>query len=114
MHQLRAPVAAQNMLCPGDHLRWHTMDAVTCFPVITCFGGADLRLCVALLSPLLQDLTPPKDASVRVIVVRDHGSISCSHSASVPLVKGSVHNLRCSEAEHLVRLGVLRVLDPNA
>lgn len=61
----------------------------------------------------LQDLTPPKDANVRVMVVRDHGSIALSHSACVPLVKGSVHNLKCSEAEHLVRLGVLRVLNSN-
>lgn len=60
-----------------------------------------------------QDLTPPKDANVRVMVLRDHGSITFSHSASVPLVKGSVHNLKCSEAEHLVRMGVLQVLDPN-
>ncbi|KAF8064590.1 gins1 [Scenedesmus sp. PABB004] len=63
---------------------------------------------------LTLDLTPPKDANVRVMVLRDAGSIACSHSASVPLVRGSVHNLRCSEAEHLVRMGVLRVLDPNA
>ncbi|WIA39145.1 hypothetical protein OEZ86_005273 [Tetradesmus obliquus] len=62
---------------------------------------------------LTLDLTPPKDANVRVMVLRDHGSITFSHSASVPLVKGSVHNLKCSEAEHLVRLGVLQVLDPN-
>lgn len=62
---------------------------------------------------LLQDLTPPKDTNVRVMVVRDHGNIALSHSASVPLVRGSVHNLKCSEAEHLVRLGVLQVLDTN-
>lgn len=62
---------------------------------------------------MLQDLTPPKDANVRVMVLKDHGSITFSHSACVPLVKGSVHNLKCSEAEHLVRLGVLQVLDPN-
>lgn len=62
---------------------------------------------------VLQDLTPPKDANVRVMVLQDHGSISLSHSACVPLVKGSVHNLKCSEAEHLVRMGVLQVLDPN-
>lgn len=61
----------------------------------------------------VQDLTPPKDSNVRVMVLRDHGSIALSHSACVPLVKGSVHNLKCSEAEHLVRMGVLQVLDPN-
>jgi len=47
------------------------------------------------------------------MVLRDHGSVALSHSACVPLVKGSVHNLRCSEAEHLVRMGVLQVLDSN-
>jgi hypothetical protein len=47
------------------------------------------------------------------MVMRDHGSIALSHSACVPLVKGSVHNLKCSEAEHLVRMGVLQVLDAN-
>ena len=69
------------------------------------------HLCIACL--VLQDLTPPKDSNVRVMVLRDHGSIALSHSACVPLVKGSVHNLKCSEAEHLVRMGVLQVLDPN-
>lgn len=63
--------------------------------------------------PVLQDLTPPKDSNVRVMVLQDHGSIALSHSACVPLVKGSVHSLKCSEAEHLVRMGVLQVLDPN-
>lgn len=67
----------------------------------------------AFALPCLQDLTPPKDSNVRVMVLRDHGSIALSHSACVPLVKGSVHNLKCSEAEHLVRMGVLQVLDPN-
>lgn len=67
----------------------------------------------AFVLPCLQDLTPPKDSNVRVMVLRDHGSIALSHSACVPLVKGSVHNLKCSEAEHLVRMGVLQVLDPN-
>ena len=73
------------------------------------------RLCLTLHAHVhaLQDLTPPKDSNVRVMVVRDHGSIALSHSACVPLVKGSVHNLKCSEAEHLVRMGVLQVLDPN-
>lgn len=66
-----------------------------------------------VLPSCLQDLTPPKDSNVRVMVLRDHGSIALSHSACVPLVKGSVHNLKCSEAEHLVRMGVLQVLDPN-
>lgn len=73
-----------------------------------------LRCCLLLLPDAsLQDLTPPKDSNVRVMVMRDHGSIALSHSACVPLVKGSVHNLKCSEAEHLVRMGVLQVLDAN-
>lgn len=45
--------------------------------------------------------------------MKDHGSLSLSQSAKVELVKGSVHNVQCSEAEHLIRLGVLQVLDPN-
>lgn len=70
-------------------------------------------LCTTRCLGSLQDLTPPKDSNIRVMVLRDHGSIALSHSACVPLVKGSVHNLKCSEAEHLVRMGVLQVLDPN-
>eukprot|EP00877_Chromochloris_zofingiensis_P007863 jgi/Chrzof1/332/Cz01g11210.t1 len=62
---------------------------------------------------LTLDLYPPKDSQVKVRVMKDHGSLSLSQSAKVELVKGSVHNVQCSEAEHLIRLGVLQVLDPN-
>ena len=60
-----------------------------------------------------QDLYPPKDACVKVRVLRNHGSMALSHSAKVSLVKGSVHNMQCSEAEPLIRKGVLQVLDAN-
>jgi hypothetical protein len=62
---------------------------------------------------LTTDLHPPKDACVKVRVLRSHGSIALSHSARVPLVKGSVHSMQCSEAEPLIRKGVLQVLDGN-
>ena len=45
--------------------------------------------------------------------MRSHGSVALSHSARVSLVKGSVHNMQCSEAEPLIRKGVLQVLDAN-
>ena len=60
-----------------------------------------------------QDLHPPKDACVKVRVLRSHGSMALSHSAKVALVKGSVHSMQCSEAEPLIRKGVLQVLDGN-
>ena len=63
--------------------------------------------------PPWQDLYPPKDACVKVRVLRSHGSMALSHSAKVSLVKGSVHNMQCSEAEPLIRKGVLQVLDAN-
>jgi hypothetical protein len=64
-------------------------------------------------SPHSQDLHPPKDACVKVRVLRNHGQMALSHSAKVSLVKGSVHNMQCSEAEPLIRKGVLQVLDAN-
>ncbi|KAI8468914.1 MAG: hypothetical protein J3K34DRAFT_470424 [Monoraphidium minutum] len=57
------------------------------------------------------DLTT--DACVKVRVLKSHGSVALSHSAKVSLVKGSVHNMQCSEAEPLIRKGVLQVLDAN-
>ena len=46
-------------------------------------------------------------------MLRDHRDVALSHSAKVSLVKGSVHNMQCSEAEPLIRKGVLKVLDAN-
>ncbi|GBF89021.1 hypothetical protein Rsub_01520 [Raphidocelis subcapitata] len=71
------------------------------------FGDAGIRM------DLTTDLHPPKDACVKVRVLRSHGSMALSHSAKVSLVKGSVHNMQCSEAEPLIRKGVLQVLDAN-
>lgn len=42
--------------------------------------------------------------------MRALGSVALSHSNRVNLVKGAVHELQCSEAEPLIRKGVLQVL----
>ncbi len=53
-------------------------------------------------------MTPPKDTTVTVKVLKDHGTLATSGSIKVALTKGSTHNLQRSEAEPLIRLGVLR------
>ena len=101
--------------------------ALQCCTALRCAVDAARQAAIAAFSlpdrPLLptpppssiqtQDLHPPKDACVKVRVLRSHGSMALSHSAKVALVKGSVHSMQCSEAEPLIRKGVLQVLDGN-
>eukprot|EP00879_Flechtneria_rotunda_P024339 GHRR01025797.1.p1 GENE.GHRR01025797.1~~GHRR01025797.1.p1 ORF type:complete len:102 (+),score=31.32 GHRR01025797.1:1260-1565(+) len=82
-----------------------------CLQFYTSYDTA-LRQYMAGLD-LTLDMTPPKDVNVRVMVLKDGGSRALSHSLNVPLIPGSVHNLKCSDAEQLVRQGVLQVLDSN-
>lgn len=56
---------------------------------------------------------PPKDATIKVQVMRDHGVLAMSHSSRVGLSKGSVHCMQLPEAEPLIRQGVLQPLDAN-
>jgi hypothetical protein len=62
------------------------------------------------LDDLTLDQHPPRDAVVACRVLRDHGAVRTASSSSVPLMRGSVHLLATSEAEPLLRLGVLQAL----
>ena len=57
-----------------------------------------------------QDEVPPKELLLRVRVVQDHGEVVLS-VGPVMLSLGSVHSLPRHEVEHLVRAGVLEVLE---
>ena len=54
----------------------------------------------------LQDLQPPKDLYIEVRVVVDCGEIM-TDTGSVNLEAGTVHFLRRSDVEHLIRQGML-------
>jgi hypothetical protein len=64
-----------------------------------------------LLCWSLQDACPPKGTHINVMVLHDLGSFAFAHSMCVPLIKGSVHNIKAIEAEHMVRHGLLEVMD---
>ena len=58
----------------------------------------------------MQDEHPPKELLLRVRVVQEHGEVMLSVGPAM-LTLGSVHSLPRHEVEHLVRAGVLEVLD---
>eukprot|EP00775_Hariotina_reticulata_P008383 gene8383-8567_t len=59
---------------------------------------------------LTLDAYPPKGTHVDVMVLQDLGSFAFAHSMCVPLIKGSVHNIKAIEAEHMVRHGLLEAI----
>jgi GINS complex subunit 1 len=55
---------------------------------------------------LTENIMPPKDLFVQVLVLRDCGEVM-TESGSVLLEKGTTHSLKRREIEHLVRQGYL-------
>ena len=58
------------------------------------------------LCPKTQDQTPPKDPSIEVRVLKDYGEVFLTLGRA-NLKKGTVHLLPRTEAEPLIREGVL-------
>lgn len=58
------------------------------------------------LCPVSQDLKPPKDLFVEVRVLKDYGEI-VTDKGTVNLKKNTVHYLRRTDVELLIRQGVL-------
>ncbi len=53
------------------------------------------------------DFNPPKDLFIEVRVNKDYGTINLPDSGEVILQKSSTHLLRRSEADHLIKRGII-------
>ena len=81
--------------------------ALTMVAVDTVRTPPDLPLAFARpVAPMRQDMDPPKDPSVQVRCVKDHGSVVFS-IGSVNLAKDTAHLLPREEAEPFISSGVL-------
>ena len=56
---------------------------------------------------LTVDFNPPKDLFIEVRVNKDFGTITLPESGEVKLQKNSTHLLRRSEADHLIKRGIM-------
>jgi hypothetical protein len=82
---------------------------VTCdtlHPLLVACGGPVLKLTCHDSACIVQDQTPPKDPSIEVRVLKDYGEVFLSLGRA-NLKKGTVHLLPRTEAEPLIREGVL-------
>eukprot|EP00347_Sterkiella_histriomuscorum_P006390 403352945 len=59
---------------------------------------------------LTVDLTPPKDLFIEVRINKDYGTIMLPESGQVNLQKNTTHLLRRSEVDHLVKQGILALV----
>ena len=56
---------------------------------------------------LTVDLTPPKDIFLEVRIMQDLGAVMLAESGEVHLQKNTIHLLRRSEIDHLIKQGVV-------
>lgn len=53
------------------------------------------------------DLAPPKELFIEVRIKKDYGAVVLPESGEVHLQKNTVHLLRRSEVDHLLKQGVV-------
>ena len=56
---------------------------------------------------LTVDLTPPKELYIEVRVKKDYGEVLLPESGAIHLQKGSVHLLKRSEVDGLIKKGIM-------
>tara|TARA_B110000285_G_C14868759_1_gene488144 strand:+ start:527 stop:736 length:210 start_codon:yes stop_codon:yes gene_type:complete len=56
---------------------------------------------------LTVDLNPPKELFIEIRVNKDYGTVDLPESGEVKLQKNTIHNLRRSEVDHLIKRGIM-------